>query len=252
MLSRNFRLQRAGNIEWLQKNFNFSHIAFYIDELVVLDVTRESRDVSRFAKTLRSITEGCFVPITAGGGIRCLNQVRQLLRSGADKITVNTLLFEEPERVREIAMEFGQQCVVGSIDVSTIEKKKQILTSMGTRIVPQPITEVLSRIQDGCVGEIYLNSIDRDGTGQGYDLSLLDDLPKNFLLPVIIAGGAGNAKHLIEGFSDQRVNAVATAHLYNFIGDGLQRARQKLLAEGAKLASWPEPQTIQRGYSVSP
>lgn len=250
MLSRNFRLQQVGNLRWLKENYNFSHIAFYIDELVVLDVTRGPRDVVRFAETLRALTEGCFVPIAAGGGIRSLEQARHLLRSGADKIVVNTLLFEEPQKVREITSEFGQQCVVASVDIKTaVGGQGRVYISAGSRPLPGPAKDILICLNNGWVGEIYLNSIDRDGTGQGYDFSLLENLPTGFCLPVILAGGVGNARHLIEGFADPRVNAVATAHLFNFIGDGLQRARESLLAEGASLASWPNRATLQMELS---
>lgn len=88
------------------------------------------------------------------------------------------------------------------------------------------------------VGEIYLNSIDCDGTGQGYDLGLLDQLPPNMSKPVILAGGVGNAIHLAAGFADPRVDAAATAHLFNFVGDGLKQARQSLIADGVVLPIW--------------
>jgi cyclase len=245
MMSRNFRLQKVGDLSWLQKNYDFSHIAFFIDELVVLDVTRGPRNTDRFAETLRALTGECFVPIAAGGGIRSLEQVRSLLRSGADKIVVNTLLFEEPEGVREMAAEFGQQCIVASVDIkSVVGGPSQIYTSSGSQPLTGLVVDILARLNEGWVGEIYLNSIDRDGTGQGYDFSLLENLPTGFRLPVILAGGVGNARHLIEGFADPRVNAVATANLFNFVGDGLQRARGSLLAEGASLASWPERSTL--------
>jgi cyclase len=251
MFSRNFRLQRVGDLDWLQKNYDFSRIAFYIDELVVLDVTRGSRDSVRFEETLRALTEGCFVPIAAGGGIRDLNNARRLLRSGADKIVINTLLFEEPARVREMALEFGQQCIVASADIKVFAgERARIITSMGTQPVSGSVVEALACLNRGWVGEIYLNSIDRDGTGQGYDLGLLQHLPKDFNLPVILAGGVGSARHLIEGFADPRVNAVATANLFNFVGDGLRRARESLQAEGAHLASWPDRTILGLGFCV--
>jgi len=246
MLSRNFRLQSVGDFCWLQKNYNFAQIAFYIDELVVLDVTRGPRDIVRFAETLQALTGECFVPIAAGGGIRTLEQARYMLRSGADKIVVNTLLFEGPEKVREMTSEFGQQCIVASVDIkSVVGGPSRIYTSSGSQPLSGPVVDVLASLNEGWVGEIYLNSINRDGTGQGYDFSLLENLPHDFRLPVILAGGVGNARHLIEGFIDPRVNAVATAHLFNFIGDGLQRARESLLAEGASLASWPDRATLK-------
>ncbi|MEY4591815.1 MAG: hypothetical protein RIR18_710 [Pseudomonadota bacterium] len=240
MLSRNFRLQRVGNLDWLQRNYNFSHIAFYIDELIVLDVSRGERNPEAFCEALKSLAAGCFVPIAAGGGVRSVEDARQLLRSGADKIVVNTALFDTPALVAELTQAFGQQCIVGSVDVKRMaDGEYRIFTAQGDRMIPLNPADAMSWLGEKIVGEIYLNSIDRDGTGQGYDLDLLDILPLSCPVPVILAGGVGNGSHLVAGFQDARVDAVATAHLFNFIGDGLQRARETLLAQGALLASWP-------------
>lgn len=241
MLSRNFRLQRVGNLDWLQRNYNFAHIAFFIDELIVLDVTRDQRNMDAFCEILKALTAGCFVPIAAGGGVRSVTHARQLLRSGADKIVVNTPLFEQPDLVRELAQEFGQQCVVGSVDMKrSSDGGYQVVTGMGTRPVERDPVEALTWLNKQWVGELYLNSIDRDGTGQGYDLTLLDQLPVDCSVPVILAGGVGNGAHLAAGFADPRVDAVATAHLFNFVGDGLQRVRESMLQQGARLAVWPD------------
>lgn len=240
MLSRNFRLQKVGNLSWLQKNYNFTHISFFIDELIVLDITRGERNQAKFCETLKSLTEGCFVPIAAGGGIRSVEQARRLLRSGADKLVVNTPIFSQPDLLRELAQEFGQQCIVGSLDLKSNQNKEyEILIESGTRALASKANEELQRLSNCDVGEWYLNSIDRDGTGQGYDLSLLDQIPSEWSVPIIIAGGAGNSSHLAIGLADPRVDAVATAHLFNFVGDGLKLARASLLASGIKLAKWP-------------
>lgn len=238
MLSRNFRLQRVGNLEWLQRNYNFTHIAFYIDELIVLDVTRGGRNHSAFCQTLQALTAGCFVPIAAGGGIRSLEDARMLLRSGADKVVINTPLFDGTSLACDLVKEFGQQCVVGSIDLKYMSGDSyQIFTGMGQTVVESDPLEVISWLNE-VVGEIYLNSIDRDGTGQGYDFGLLRVLPKNLSVPVILAGGVGNGNHLKAGIQHQLVDAVATANLFNFIGDGLQRTRETLIKQGVSLATW--------------
>lgn len=241
MLSRNFRLQRVGNLDWLQRNYNFAHIAFFIDELIVLDVTRGQHDPTAFCETLKALTAGCFVPIAAGGGVRSVDQAYQLLRSGADKIVVNTPLFDQPELVRDMARTFGQQCVVGSVDMKREQTGRyRILTGSGMQLVEQEPADALKWLNEQWVGELYLNSIDRDGTGQGYDLALLDQLPADCPVPVILAGGVGNGAHLAAGFADPRVDAVATAHLFNFVGDGLQRAREALASQGGCLAVWSD------------
>jgi imidazole glycerol-phosphate synthase subunit HisF len=244
MLSRNFRLQRVGDLNWLQTNYNFSKISFFIDELIVLDVSRNDRNSQEFCRTLQSLTEGCFVPIAAGGGIRSIEYAKQLLRSGADKVVVNTPLFDQQELIKSLAEEFGQQCVVGSIDLRRTQEGDLVpWRESGTKSFSSYSLDEIFHLGSSYVGEWYLNSIDKDGTGQGYDLSILDLIPIGSQTSVILAGGAGNSLHLQEGLSDSRVDAVATAHLFNFVGDGLKQARMKLTRTGIVLASWPAKKT---------
>ncbi len=239
MLSRNFRLQKVGDIKWLQINYNFSHISASIDELIVLDVSRGERSTEVFCEALKVLAEGCFVPIAAGGGVRTIEHARALLRSGADKVVVNTPLYKNKSFISELASEFGQQCVVASMDIKcATDGSYQAWTENGSSCLEGTATNWIEKVANSAVGEIYLNSIDRDGTGQGYDLKLLDQLPLGMPKPVILAGGAGNAAHLAAGLADQRADAVATAHLFNFVGDGLKRARQSLIAGGVDLPVW--------------
>lgn len=246
MLSRNFRLQQVGNLDWLLRNYNFEHIAFFIDELVVLDVTRGSRNPDEFGATLKSIAANCFMPIAAGGGVRSLDQAHRLLRSGADKIVVNSPLFSHPALVKELTQEFGQQCIVGSVDIKReFDGRYRIYTDQGAQPVEEPPHVALHWLTERLIGELYLNSINQDGTGQGYDFALLDQLPPDCRVPVIMAGGVGNGLHLAEGLAHPRVDAVATAHLFNFVGDGLQRARESLMSQSIDLATWPAMSEFQ-------
>ncbi len=251
MLSRNFRLQKVGAIDWLQKNYDFSHIAFYIDELIVLDVSRAERDIARFSDALKSLAKGCFAPIAAGGGIRKLSDARQLLRSGADKVVVNSVLFDDPQLISALAQEFGQQCVVGAIDVKQEEDGAyHIYTNNGFCQRHEPVIKLLEQLPEKSVGELYLNSINQDGTGQGYDLGLLDLIPHQLNLPTILAGGAGHSQHLIDGLLDERVDAVATAHLFNFVGDGLKKAREAIGLQDIDLATWPSLNELKLDLSM--
>ena len=253
MLSRNFRLQRVGDVKWLQRNYNFAQIAFYIDELIVLDVTRGERDPDAFSSVLKEVSAGCFAPIAAGGGVTSIDHASRLLRSGADKIVVNTILFEDPDLVRGLAAEFGQQCVVGSVDL----KKRPddtfgIVIRNGSTILDKDPTEALAWLNDDVVGELYLNCVDRDGTGQGYDLSTLSVLPADCSVPIILAGGVGNSTHFSAGLDHPAVDAVATAHLFNFIGDGLKKARHALTDGGAELAVWGDPSQVNLSIGSAP
>ena len=239
MLSRNFRLQKVGNLEWLQTNYNFSQISFSIDELVVLDVTRGDRNIEMFCDTLKALTEGCFIPIAAGGGVRTIEHARTLLRSGADKVVVNTGLYENKKLLSELAGDFGQQCIIASMDIRHMSDGSYLITAdNGSKDKEESAKYWIEQVVHDPVGELYLNSVERDGTGQGYDLGILDLLPHDISKPVILAGGVGNASHLFEGLNDIRVDAAATAHLFNFVGDGLKKARKKLINEGVKLPVW--------------
>ena len=205
----------------------------------MLDVTRGEKKASEFCSTLKQLTKGCFVPIAAGGGVVSIEIARNLLRSGADKVVVNSALYEKSGFVSHLASEFGQQCVVASMDVkSSSDGTYHVWSECGNRCLPGSAAEWIERVAQDTVGELYLNSIDRDGTGQGYDMRLLDLLPEQMLKPLIFAGGVGNATHLAAGLADPRVDAVATAHLFNFVGDGLKQARLSLIAGGEKLPLW--------------
>lgn len=238
MLSRNFRLQKVGDLRWLQKNYNFTQTAFSIDELIILDVTREERDAKKFGYHVSKIAEECFVPIAVGGGIRGVEQVRDLLHTGADKIVVNTLVDTCPEAINEIAAEFGSQCIVAAVDVKQTAQIYSVWTENGTKHQASSLAEWLNKMVKLPIGELYLNSMDRDGTGQGYLLDMLDQLPNPMTIPVIMAGGAGKHQHLSAALLDHRVDAVATANLFNFVGDGLTKSRNAMIASGLDLAKW--------------
>ena len=239
VLSRNFRLQKVGDINWLQKNYDFSKISFSIDELIVLDVSRKERDPDQFCNVLAALSQGCFVPIAAGGGIACVEDARRLLRAGADKVVVNSALYEQTDVVESVAREFGQQCVVASVDAKrSADSGWQVFSKNGSNAMLGNVRYWLTQVLKLPVGELYLNSMDRDGTGQGLDMELLAELPPSVAKPIILAGGAGNASHLAKGLEQEQVDAVATAHLFNFVGDGLSKARQAVVDAGVTLAHW--------------
>lgn len=197
------------------------------------------KNSDEFCAALKQLTEGCFVPIAAGGGVKTIDAARNLLRSGADKVVINSVLYEKNNFIKQLASEFGQQCVVASMDIKSAPGGSyQAWADCGGRPLAGSASQWLELIAQDDVGELYLNSMDRDGTGQGYDFGLLDLLPPNLAKPVILAGGVGNATHLAAGMADSRVDAVATAHLFNFVGAGLKLARQALISGGVPLPLW--------------
>ena len=238
MLSRNFRLQQVGNISWLEKNYNFRDTALSIDELIILNVERTRASTDVFHAHMRRLNNDCFVPITAGGGIRTVDDARAMLRAGADKVVINSLLHDDPSMVTRLASEFGRQCLVASVDAKRVDGVLRPFVDNGSRLLDSTITDFLRLIAELPIGELYLNSMDRDGTGQGFDLELLDNVPDSLNVPLILSGGAGKPEHFVAAMSDPRVDAVATAHLFNFVGSALHLSRQRLLEDGMSLAHW--------------
>lgn len=227
--SRNFRLQKVGDLKWLENNYGFTKIAYSLDELVIIDATKEKKNIINFGKTIEGIVEDVFIPICAGGGINNIPDAELLFKSGADKIIINSAIFENPLLIKELVHIYGSQSIVASIDFKVIQNEYKAFISNGTKEVTTDLNIYLKNVQDLGVGEIYLNSIDRDGTGFGYDLDTINYLANFIKVPLIIAGGAGNEKHLLEGLNINEVSAVATANLFNFIGEGLPNARQYII-----------------------
>ena len=250
MLSRNFRLQQVGDLNWLEKNYNFRETALAIDELIVLNVERSRESLEPFFEHVKKLNDDCFVPIAAGGGIRSVEDTRQLLRSGADKVVINSILHDDRALVAELAAEFGKQCLVASIDTKRVDGTFRIFIDNGTRIVDGDLSSYLSDLATLPIGEIFLNSMDRDGTGQGYDEEMLGHVPRDIAIPLILVGGAGKPEHFTFGLTDDRVDAVCTAHLFNFVGNSLQLSRDHLLSEGMNLVRWDNDQLKSLAGSV--
>jgi cyclase len=227
--SRNFRLQKVGDLKWLENNYGFSKIAYSLDELIIIDATKEKKNIINFSKTIEGIVEDVFIPICAGGGINNISDAELLFKSGADKIIINSAIYENPFLIKELVHIYGSQSIVASIDFKVVQNEYIAFISNGTKEVTTDLVIYLKNIQDLGVGEIYLNSIDRDGTGFGYDLESINYLANFIKVPLIIAGGAGNEKHLLEGLKINEVSAVATANLFNFMGEGLPNTRQYIL-----------------------
>jgi len=236
--SRNFRLQRVGDINWLQTNYKFQNISFSLDELIVLNASRNKKNIEEFGAVVTRLVRNVFIPIAAGGGIRNMQDVEILFNSGADKVVLNSCLHDNPSLVKEIVQRYGSQSVIASIDYKLLDGHARVYIHDGSFEINESMSNYLSHIGELGVGEILLNSIDKDGTGFGYDLASIKKYSNEINVPLIIMGGAGNENHLNEGLLIEGVSAVATANLFNFIGDGLPEARAFMLKEGANLAKW--------------
>lgn len=240
-LSRNFKLQNCGDINWLLKNYNFSKITKSIDELIILNVSLDKRSTNKeFVSILKKISQECFIPISAGGGVYDLETAKKYLKSGADKIVLNTILTKNQSLVKKLANLYGKQCLVASVDFKIGEKKNkyEVYIESGNKLIDYDLKQYLKNISRLPVGEIIMNSIDRDGTGQGYFFKALNCIDFKLNLPIIYCGGAGNWKHFYQGLKMTKINAVATANLFNFINDGLINARNMLLKKNIDLPVW--------------
>lgn len=238
VLSRNFRLQKVGDFNWLEKNYGFDSTSRFIDELVVLNVSREDSQKTAFAAELRRLTEGVFTPVSAGGWVSDPDDVALLLNNGADRVVINSSLFDlSSNAIQEISHRYGSQCILGSLDVKKVDDDYCVFSHQGQQLQAS-LGEVLSSLNHSAIGELMVTSIDRDGTGMGFDLELAEQVHSNTSLPCILCGGAGNARHFRDLYQLYNNGAAATAHLFNFIGNGLRATREDLLNHKVALARW--------------
>ena len=240
MLSRNFRLQSVGTIDWLFTNYDLAKVSHGLDELMVLDVSRGPRDPVRFAETVGRIAGQCFIPLTVGGGVRSFDVAQRYLRNGADKLLVNTAFADDPDLCRTLAAHFGRQCIVAGIDYRRSPEGRHVVVENGSRALSVSLADWMGRVEENGAGELLIQSMDQDGTGMGPDLQVLDELPVMPELPIILMGGVGKGEHIVSALLDRRVDAIATANLFNFIGSSFLDARAAVVGAGVEVAHWEE------------
>jgi len=191
------------------------------DELTFLDITASSAKRDIVAGLVRRVADEVFIPFTVGGGLRSLEDIRSILRSGADKVSLNTAAIEKPELISECAERFGSQCIVIAIDArrrtaGRPEEGWELYTHGGRRNVGWDAVEWAIRAQTLGAGEILLTSMDRDGTREGYDIDLTRAVSESVRIPVIASGGAGKLEHFREALTDGGASAVLAASLFHF------------------------------------
>lgn len=204
--------------------------AWSVDEIVILDVTRPDQgDKRNFFDVVRRFAETCFVPLTVGGGIRDLDDVKKFLDLGADKVVLNTGAVRRPEFIGEVARAYGSQCVVLSIDARRDGAGGyEVCSEYGsspTGLTPEQWAE---RIEAEGAGEILVTAIERDGSLQGYDIDLCRRITEAVRIPVLISGGAGNWRHFIDGFKTGGASAVCTTNIYHFTETSIRSAKKAL------------------------
>jgi cyclase len=216
------------------------------DELVFYDITASADQRETMVEVVSRTAEQVFIPLTVGGGVRSLDDARRLLRVGADKVSVNTAAVERPDLIAELAAEFGAQCVVVGMDVRRVrgpgdELRFEVTTHGGRRS-----TDLDARLWAGqCellgAGELVLNSMDRDGTRDGFDLELTRLVVESCGIPVVASGGVGTLRHLVEGALVGRADAVLAASIFHFGEATVGDAKAHLAGAGVLVRPVPSP-----------
>ncbi len=208
------------------------------DELCFLDITASHEERDTLYDVVRRTAEQCFMPLTVGGGVRAVEDVRRLLLAGADKVSINTAAVARPEFVGEAAAKFGSQCLVVALDAKTTGPGKwEIFTHGGRRTTGLDAVEWARRMAALGAGEILLTSMDRDGTGQGYDTELVSAVATAVTVPVIASGGVGSLEDLAAGIKDGHASAVLAASIFHFGQHTIGEAKAFLAARGIAIRS---------------
>jgi len=202
------------------------------DELCFLDIAASHEKRGTLLDVVRRTAEACFMPLTVGGGVRSLDDIRALLLAGADKVSVNTEAVQRPEFVREAAEKFGSQCIVAAIDAKRVNGRFEIFTHGGRNATGIDAVEHAVKLADYGAGEILLTSMDRDGTREGYDLELTRAVADAVSVPVIASGGVGSLDDLVAGVREGHASAVLAASIFHFGESTIAEARARLAAVG--------------------
>jgi cyclase len=207
------------------------------DELCFLDITATHENRGTMLDVVRRTAEACFMPLTVGGGVRTIDDIRTLLRSGADKVSINSAAVSRREFVKEAAEKFGEQCIVVAIDAKRVKRgtgseRWEIFTHGGRNSTGIDAIAYAQEVVALGAGEILLTSMDRDGTRQGFDLPLTRRIADSVAVPVIASGGVGNLDHLVEGIREGHATAVLAASIFHFGEFTIRQAKDHMVRAG--------------------
>ncbi|MEC9151862.1 MAG: imidazole glycerol phosphate synthase subunit HisF [Pseudomonadota bacterium] len=206
------------------------------DELCFLDITASHENRDTIYEVVSGSAEQCFMPLTVGGGVRVNDDIRKLLLAGADKVSINTAAVHRPEFVAEASERFGAQCIVVAIDAKSVgEGRWEIFTHGGRKPTGIDAIEWAKKMVGNGAGEILLTSMDRDGTGIGFDIALTRAIADSIPVPVIASGGVGNLDHLVEGVRDGHATAVLAATIFHFGEHSIQEAKAHMENAGVPM-----------------
>ncbi len=205
------------------------------DELAFLDITASSDQRNTMVDVVEAVAAQVFIPLTVGGGIRTLEDIRRLLLAGADKVSINTAAVQRPEFVAEAAREFGCQCIVVAIDAKRVNPGWEVFTHGGRRGTGLDAVQWACRMCEAGAGEILLTSMDKDGTRSGFDLELTRAVSAAVPVPVIASGGVGNLDDLVDGIRIGAADAVLAASIFHFGEHTVLEAKQRLARHGIEV-----------------
>ena len=203
-----------------------------VDEVILLDITRnldfESEKKNIFFSEMEKISQNSYIPLTVGGGIRKLNDIEKLLKNGADKIILNTISINNPNFINEAAKEFGSQCIVISVDAKFKNGKFYLMEKYGKNKSDYELIDYIKIIQENNAGEIFLQSVNCDGSLLGYDLDLLETIKEYINIPLIISCGAGNWSHVKDVLEKDYVSAASLTNIFHFTEKSIKNLKQNL------------------------
>lgn len=207
------------------------------DELTFLDITATHENRGTILDVVRRTAQACFMPLTVGGGVRTVDDIRTLLTYGADKVSINSAAVSRREFVKEAAEKFGDQCIVVAIDAKRVKRhggsdRWEIFTHGGRKETGIDAIEYAQEVVALGAGEILLTSMDRDGTRQGFDIELTRAISDSVRVPVIASGGVGNLDHLVAGVRDGHASAVLAASIFHFGEFSIQQAKEHMVRAG--------------------
>ena len=210
------------------------------DEITFLDITASHEERRTTIETVSAIAGEVFIPLTVGGGIRNLDDIREMLNAGADKVAINTAALLNPELVTQAAERFGSQCIVVAVDAKQVsgedeERKWEIFTHGGRKATGKDAIEWVKKMVESGAGEILLTSMDRDGTKNGFDLDLKKQVSRAVTVPIIASGGVGNLEHLAEGILKGEADAVLAASIFHFGEFSIGQAKAYMAAQGIEV-----------------
>lgn len=202
-----------------------------VDELIVVDITASQTQSDPDYNEVQNFSGDCFVPLTVGGGIRSIEQIQKLLRAGADKVSINSSLYDNPKLLKEASEKFGRQCLIVSVDGKRHDNNHVCFSLSGKERKKQDVTSWCRQLEDLGAGEILLTSIDQDGTMEGYDLDMICKVSNAVSIPVIASGGAGEYLHMYQAI-EAGASAVAAAAMFHYTEKTPLEAKKYLAQKG--------------------